>query len=536
MVKNVINDEVLRGAQTTVKSGTILTVGQVLSTLISFLTMLFVIKLLGEEQYGLYGLVLVPISLVMFFCGLGVPPALTKYVAWFRARNRICELRKVLVSGFILVCLTGTLLAIAMYILADPIAKFYQKPEAASLIRIAALVLFAGAVYRATWSTFLGLEKTKYNAVMLVTNAIIKGGLALVLVLLGYGVFGAVLGYLAGYFTSAILGFIFVPSEISKYKDSNVTSLNAGRGLTCKNAFGLLLGFGLPLAIVNAVGGFGKQFYNFLAGKYCSKWDFGNYNVAVTLLAPLPVLTMPIMAVMFPAYSKIDGIKERKLLDSAFKLAVKYTALLIVPVAALIMGLSEPLKFIIFGERFPDSPRYLMLLAAVYLFTPFGYLNFAPLFKGQGHTKILLIGGLLGLIVGIPVSLVFIPLLGIVGLIFTNIIVAVVAIVFNSVIAKAKLGTTVEFASSVKILMAGIFTVIVTYFLQLWIVSYPVVELLVAGLIGFSVYVLFILVSGALTMEDIHDLKVIFRSIHSLRHVLKPYAKKIEEILERILE
>jgi len=94
----------------------------------------------------------------------------------------------------------------------------------------------------------------------------------------------------------------------------------------------------------------------------------------------------------------------------------------------------------------------------------------------------------------------------------------------------------VDFASSVKILLAGVFTVFASYFLQLWIVSYPVVELLVAGLVGFGVYVLFILVSGALTMEDVHNLKVIFRGIRPLRRVLKPHARRIEEILRKVLE
>ncbi|MHA1754100.1 MAG: hypothetical protein ACTSYR_01110, partial [Candidatus Odinarchaeia archaeon] len=65
----MVGDEVLKGAQATVKSGAILTTGQIISTFISFLTTLFVIRLLGEEQYGLYGLVLVPISLIMLFCG-----------------------------------------------------------------------------------------------------------------------------------------------------------------------------------------------------------------------------------------------------------------------------------------------------------------------------------------------------------------------------------------------------------------------------------------------------------------------------------
>jgi len=529
-----VDDEVLRGAQVTAKSGAILTIGQILSTLISFITLVFVIRLLGEEQYGVYGLVIVPISMIMLFGSWGVPPALTKYVAWFRARNRIYEIRKLVISAFIFVTLIGMILTIATYILAEPIAMFYQKPETAPLIRIVCLTLLVMGIYRVAWNVFLGFEDTKYNAAMLVTNAIMKGGLALVLVLLGYGVLGAVLGYTMGYFASSILGIIFIPREISKHitKDTSISSSS----LSWKKTLTLLLGFGLPLAVTNIVGGFGRQLYNFLAGRYCSKWDFGNYNAASTLLVPLPVLAMPISMVMFPAYSKIDGTKEKTLLDSAFKLAVKYVALLIVPVAALIIGLSEPLKTFIFGESFPDASFYLMLLAIVYLYTPLGYLNFAPLLKGQGYTKIVMIAGLIGLAIGIPTSFLLIPKLGIIGLILTNIIAATSLVIFNLIFVKKKLGLSLDWRCSIKILLAGIITIFVVYFLQMWINSYAIVELLVGGFVGLSVYFLVVLVTRALTMEDVHNLKVIFGSIRPLKRVLKPHAKKIEKILKKVLE
>ena len=531
-----MDDEVLRGAQVTAKSGAILTIGQILSTLISFVTLIFVIRLLGEEQYGLYGLVLVPVSMIMLFCGWGVPPALTKYVAWFRSRNCIHEIKKLIISAFIFVAFVGIILTTVTYILAKPIAMFYQKPETFSLIRIVSFTLIVGGIYRVTWNIFLGFEDTKYNAAMLVTNAAMKGGLALILVLLGYGVFGAILGYIMGYFASAILGVIFIPREISKYERRINTSPISSNNLGWKDALGLLLGFGFPLAITNAVAGFGRQLYNFLAGRYCSKWDFGNYNAATTLLVPLPVLAMPISMVMFPAYSKIDGVREKTLLDSAFKLAVKYVALLIVPVAALIIGLSEPLKTAIFGDGFPDASFYLMLLAIVYLYTPIGYLNFGPLLKGQGYTKIVMVGGLIGLMVGVPVSFLLIPMLGIVGLILTNITATTTMIIFYLIIIKRKLGISVNWSSSVKILLAGIVTIFSVYFLQMWINSYPIVELLVGGFLGLGIYILVVLVTRALTMEDIHNLKIIFGSIRPLKRVLKPHAKKIEEILRKVLE
>lgn len=530
-----LDDEVLRSAQVTARSGAILTIGQILSTFISFITLVFVIRLLGEEQYGLYGLVLVPISMIMLFCTWGVPSALTKYIAWFRAKNRVYEIKKLVTSAFIFVAFIGTTLTIITYVLAKSIAIFYQKPETVSLIRIVSLTLLAVGIYRVSWNIFLGFEDTKYNAAMSVTNAVMKGGLALTLVLLGYGVLGAVLGYIIGYFTSGILGAIFIPRKILKYDHRNVVS-QVSSSLGWKDALKLLLGFGFPLAITNIITGFGGQLYNFLAGRYCSKWDFGNYNAANTLLVPLPVLTLPISMVMFPAYSKVDSKGEKTLLDSAFKLAVKYVALLIVPVAALIIGLSEPLKNIIFGQQFPDAPLYLTLSAIIYLYTSIGYLNFGPLLKGQGYTKTIMIGGLIGLIIGIPTSFLLIPKLGIIGLILTNIIAITAMIIYFLIIVKRKLNVSIEWNSSFKILLAGIVTAFTAYFLQMWMNRHPILELLIGGFAGLSIYILVILVTRALTMEDVHNLKIIFGSIRPLKRVLKPHAKRIEEILKKVLE
>lgn len=531
-----LNDEILKAAQVTLKSGAILTIGRIISTLISFITMIFVIKFLGEEQFGLYGLVLIPINIIMLFRDWGVPPALTKYIAWLRTKKRIYEMEKLILSAFIFVIFTSACLTILVCILAKPIAVFYRKPEVAQLIKVVSLVLLAGALYNVAWNVFLGFEDTKYNVAMLIVNSAVKGGLALALVLLGYGVFGAIIGYVIGYFAAGFLGIVFIPREILKYKEFSYEPPVPNEELNWKSTLSILLGFGFPLAVASIVSGFGNQFYSFLAGRYCSKWDFGNYSAANMLLSPLPVLTMPILTVMFPAYSKIDGVKERDLLDAAFKLAVKYIALLIVPVTALIIGLSDPLKTVIFGSSFPDASFYLMLLAAIYLFTPLGYLSFGPLLRGQGRTKIILMSNLLSLMIGIPVSLILIPSLGIIGLILTNIVARIAIVAFNSVIVKMEFKVGIELASSIRILLAGVSSVFTAYFLQMLINSYAIVELLIGGLAGLSVYVVIILVSGALTMEDIHNLRVIFRGIRPIRRVLKPHAKKIEEILKKVLE
>jgi len=499
--------------------------------------MIFVIRLLGEEQYGLYALALVPVSMIAFFRDWGIPSALTKYVAWFKTREQIQEIKKFVTIAFLFSVSISIALTITTFVLAKPIAMFYRKLEVFPLIKIASLALIAGAIYSICWGVFLGFEDTKYNAIMLIIYAVIKGCLSLILVFLGYGVFGAIIGYVFGFLASAVFGVILLPKELSKYKEGKKIKTNSlNQELSWKHALKILLGFGLPLAIANIIIGFRNQFYNLLAGRHCSKWDFGNYSAAATLLSPLPVLTLPIMNALFPAYSKIDGVKNKKLLGTIFKMAIKYVSLIIVPLTALIIGLSEPLRILIYGNRFPDASLYLMLLAIVYLYTVIGYLNFGPLLKGQGRTRAVMIGNAIGLAIGIPTSFLLIPLFGIIGLIFTNILTISMIMVFYIVFIKKHFKIDLDWKCSIKILLAGISAGLTAYFLQIHLNSYPIVELIVGGLVGLGVYILIILITRTLTMKDIRNLKVILGSIRPLRHILKPHAKKIEEILKKIVE
>jgi Polysaccharide biosynthesis protein len=55
--------------------------------------------------------------------------------------------------------------------------------------------------------------------------------------------------------------------------------------------------------------------------------------------------------------------KDRGTLQNVFQYSVKYAALLVVPIAALVICLAEPAVSTLFGQTYASAPLFLVLLA-----------------------------------------------------------------------------------------------------------------------------------------------------------------------------
>ena len=65
---------------------------------------------------------------------------------------------------------------------------------------------------------------------------------------------------------------------------------------------------------------------------------------------------------LFPAFSKLDAKKDKETLRNVFQYSVKYASLLVVPVTALVMCLSEPAVSTLFSNTYALAPLFLALL------------------------------------------------------------------------------------------------------------------------------------------------------------------------------
>ena len=75
--------------------------GLVISTVISSIATIFIARLLGSDQYGLYGIVLIGPNLIGVFRDWGINSAMIRYTAQYRSEERISEVKNILISGII---------------------------------------------------------------------------------------------------------------------------------------------------------------------------------------------------------------------------------------------------------------------------------------------------------------------------------------------------------------------------------------------------------------------------------------------------
>jgi len=78
-------NETVRGSA---RGSLLLMTGQIVSTIVSAVTIIVVARLLGPEKYGVVTVVMVPIGLALLLQDLGVNTALTRYIALWRSEGR----------------------------------------------------------------------------------------------------------------------------------------------------------------------------------------------------------------------------------------------------------------------------------------------------------------------------------------------------------------------------------------------------------------------------------------------------------------
>ena len=127
-------NEAVRGSA---RGSLLLMVGQVVSTVVSALTVMVVARLLGPENYGVVTVVMVPIGLALLIQDLGVNAALTRFTALLRREGRLGDIRVLVRVGLTFKAAVAGTIALGYWAGAGAIASFYlQRPELEGLIRL----------------------------------------------------------------------------------------------------------------------------------------------------------------------------------------------------------------------------------------------------------------------------------------------------------------------------------------------------------------------------------------------------------------
>lgn len=533
-------DKALQMGKSSTTGSFFLLIGVVASTVIMALGTLILAGLLSVDELGLYGIVLIPSTTIAYFRDLGVNSAMTQQIASLREANKKEQIHDVIVSGIVFEIISGALLSLVCFAVAQPLALILNRPDASFPIALMALSIFASALLSASSAIFVGFEKMKLNSFTQTFQALIKTALGPLLVFLGFGVLGAVLGSLVSIIAGASIAVLIVFFVLFR-------PLRKLQTVKCdiKRTLMPMLKFGIPLTVANIVVGVLPQVFAFFVAIYASNGMMGNYYAATYFSVLITFISFPISTALFPAFAKLNPEKEPELVKTVFASSVKYTAIFLVPTTMLLMTLSTPLVnalfpkdgilqslFVVGAEaKFPYAPIFLVISSIVNLFVLFGNVSLTTFQTGIGKTNQIMKQSILSLAISLPFAYGIISYFGTIGGANTEmlaVIGGILAVMVSSTPGMVwgliwlwrNYRVKTDYKASAKIFAASAISSIVTYlFLTVFNAAWWILLAVGAG-IFIVVYLISAPMLGAINRVDLDNLKTMTSGLGFISRIL----------------
>jgi O-antigen/teichoic acid export membrane protein len=500
-----------------------LLIGVALSTVIMAVGAIILGRLLTPAGYGLYGIVLIPMTMITLFRDWGINSAMTKYIASLRVSSKDEEIGDVIAAGLIFEVASGIALSFLSLGLASFIATtVFNRPESALFIQVVSVSIIASSLLTASLALFVGFERMELYSLTLICQAVVKVAVGPILVFLGYSVMGAVIGYTVGFIAAGTIGLIVFYAAL--YRPLR----RKGTGNITKT-LRTMLNYGLPLGVYTILTGILGQIYLFIVPSFVSNTVYGNYLTAVNFTVILTFLTTPISTVLFPAFAKLDTQKDVELVKTVFASSIKYTSVLVVPSTMAMMVLSSPMIGTLYGQEYVYGPFFLTIAVISNLFVAVGSISATSLLSGLGETRTLMIQSVITLVIGLPLGLLLIPMYGVTGLIIAGLLAALPSMVWVLYWIWKRYEAKAEFRSSGRILAASALAAAAAY-LSTDLFKTNWIDLIIGLAVMLTVYVLSAPLIGAVSVTDIINLRTMLSGLGIVTRIINLPLKTAEKV------
>jgi O-antigen/teichoic acid export membrane protein len=524
-----MNDKALQMGKSSTAGSFFLLIGVVASTVIMALGTLILAWLLPSDQLGLYSVVLIPSTMIAYFRDLGVTSAMTQQIASLRETKKFDEIRNVIYAGVTFEIISGLLLSLICFAIAQPLAIILKRPDASSLIAVMSVSIFASSLFSAASSIFVGFERMKLNSFTQILQSIIKTALGPVLVILGFSVWGVVTGTIVSVVVGGVTGILLV--YFALFRPLHKSKINR---LEIRQPLSSMLKYGIPLTMSNVVVGVLPQVFAFFVALYVGNDIMGNYYAAMLFAVLVTFVSFPISTALFPTFAKLKPESEPELVKTVFASSVKYTAIILVPVTMLLITLSVPLVGTLFPKdgiiqsffvaraesKFPYASTFLSISSIVNLFVLFGNVSLATFQTGIGKTKQIMKQSLLSFVISLPFSYIIIAYLAtfgemyaVIGGLLAILVSTIPGMVWGLIWLWKNYHAKADFSNSGKIFVASTISSFAAAAF-IFFFNAPYVVLLVLGaLIFLLVYLVSAPLIGAVNRLDIDNLTLMISGL-----------------------
>ncbi len=350
------------------------TISQIGVQVLNFGIGIVLARLLSPREFGLIAMIAVFVGFASIFKDLGLGAALIQ--------KKDAE-QKHYSSIFWINIGAGFSIMLIFMMCAPWIAKFYKEPILFPLTILISVNFFIGSLGVVQDALFQKHINFKVLAIVDIAALILSGGVAIIMSLLGFGVWS--LATQSILFTVIWLTLIWY---VSDWRPTFLFDWEAVREL---------LGFSINLLGFNTFNYWVRNADNLLIGRFFGSSALGVYSKAYSImLFPLSNLSRVIGRVMFPAFSIIQEDKQR--ISRIYLRITRNIALISFPLMSGLLAVSDSFVLAVFGSQWSGMIPILKIFCVVGMIQSIVTLN-GNIYLSQGRADLQFkVGSIIGVL------------------------------------------------------------------------------------------------------------------------------------------
>ena len=378
-----------------------------LSQGLGFLTRITMARYLPVDGYGNVVVGLSILNLLGLASLIGMPAALSRYLP--REETEL-DRREVLISALQIVGILSIVLAFAVQLAAEPVARIiFNNEDLVWIIRIFGGILPFYALLRLSVGGFRGYKKTYPR---IVAENVLRPGLQLLGILLfvslGYDTAGIAFAYGLAFILTALISAVLL-YHISDISPGELVSTPFNR------RYKTLIAFSAPLVAASAMSVFAKHSDLLILAFFKSSTEVGLYEVTFRMAIFLKFLFAPAIGYLFqPLMSEFDAEIEYRKMEKLYTVATRWIVFLSFPVFTLFFIFPEQTLVFFFGPKYQGGQTAFEILLVGFM------ISLLPGLTGNfliavGRTRLVMLISTGTMVVNVLINVLLIPIYGIIG-------------------------------------------------------------------------------------------------------------------------
>jgi O-antigen/teichoic acid export membrane protein len=387
------------------KGAGIFSFGYVFEVLVVFFTTVFLTRILGVNDFGLYSLGLVILQGGAILALFGLNNGALKYISAYLALNDKRKVKGTIIQVILFPLIFGSIISVFVFLFSSFIANFFGKPELSPVIKVFSLGIPLFALMQSSEAVTRSFKTVRYKVL---GEKILKPFLnflfVFVLYLLGYRLLGMAFAFVL----SVLITVLFIISGIKKIFPL-ISLKNIAPEFETRKLFSTSSSLMLIYVIIFLLHWIDIS----MVGYFLASEDVGIYQVAVKVSSLVLMSLAALNAIFIPTISSLYHKEEKEKLSSVFKTVTRW-GLFLGLLILLVLVVSPKEIMMIFGSGFVLGISSLLILC-------FGQLIYVGIGSSgnmlimTGKEKIETLNDIGVLILDVVLNLILIPKYGILG-------------------------------------------------------------------------------------------------------------------------